>query len=114
MVFTVGDSRHPLRILISNGQVYASRPHDAAIRLGESLPAGEWQVITLAVATATGHASIALDGSAAVSVALGELQSVWMYLGQGYRTSNADAYSRTQCAEFDLLAMDTRVSIAAL
>jgi hypothetical protein len=106
IVLTIGDSRHPLRIIVSGSQVYAARPNVPDVPLGAT--SGEWQVVTLTLATATGDATVALDGEEK-QLALGTIQSVWLYLGQGYRTNDTEIYSRASCVEIDLTAMDTSV-----
>ena len=106
IVLTIGDSQHPLRIMVSGSLVYAARPDVADVLLGAT--SGEWQVVTLTLATATGDATVALDGEEK-QLALGTIQSVWMYLGQGYRTKDTEIYSRASCVEIDLTAMDTSV-----
>ena len=107
IVLTVGDSRHPLRIVVDNGQVYATMPNIGNVLLGPS-STSNWQVLNLTLSTATGEATVSLDG-AYTTLTLGAIQSVWMYLGQGYRTNATDTYSRAQCAEIDLTSMDTSV-----
>ena len=108
VILTIGDSRHPLRVIVSAGQVFATRPSIGDALLGSISP-GAWHVVNLALATATGEATIALDGSGKTSLSLGAIQSVWMYLGQGYRTNNTNTFSRTDCAELDLTTMDISV-----
>ena len=108
VVLTIGDSRHPLRIIVSDGQVYATSLNVADVLLGTT--SGEWQLVTLVLATVTGEATVALDG-AEKRLLLGAIQSVWMYLGQGYRTNDPNAYSRVECAEIDLTTMDISVDM---
>ena len=106
-VMTIGDSRHPLRMVVSGGQVLVTRPNTADVPLGSIAP-GTWHEADIAVEIATGAATVTVDGSLAKTLAMGSIQSVWMYLGQGYRTLTL-TQSTAACAEIDLTAMQTTV-----
>jgi hypothetical protein len=104
-ILTIGDSRHPLRIVVSGGQVFATRPNVVDVLLGAM---SGWQVVSLTLATATGQVTVGLNGSEK-SLSLGAIQSVWMYLGQGYRTNETGTRLQVKCAQIDLTTLDTSV-----
>jgi hypothetical protein len=70
---------------------------------------GSWHVANITVEPTTGLMSVSVDGGGVVTPTPLPLQSVWMYVGQGYRTLNGTSRQPKACAEIDLTAMNVVV-----
>jgi hypothetical protein len=121
-IATLGDSRHYLTLVATfrggEHSLSAVVATGATTQLGSALTSG-WHAMDMNVTVASGAVSIALDGLASAQhPPMGAPQSIWMYLGQGYRSDNvyveaitagSASGNATLCAEVDLVAMRTSV-----
>lgn len=110
-VVTIGESRRHAQIAVVDRHLAVlSAVTDASRVLSDSpITVGTWHLANITIEPTTGLTSVSIDGGDVVAVNLLPLQSVWMYVGEGYRTLNVTSRQPTACVEFDLTAMDTAV-----
>lgn len=119
VVVTVGDSRHPVRLLVQNGWVTVTVPNTTSVKLAPIAVDGAWHVATVTMDASAGRATVSLDSLPPSTVALGEpLTAVWLYLGEGYRNDDVSDQILSEspptahsCALVDLTSMSTEVSL---
>ena len=119
VVVTVGDSRHPLRLVVQDGQVVVTSLNDTLVVLGPVTAGPMWHTAVFTLDAAAGSATVGLDAQPPRTVALGgQLQAVWMYLGEGYRDDDVTEQTPTvsspptanSCVQVNLTLMSTSVS----
>jgi hypothetical protein len=112
----VGDTRHPLRLVVRGCTAWVTVPNRLDVPLGAITCTG-WHQVGLTLEPSTGNTTVVLDGAAAHAISLPPLQAVWVYLGQGYRTTDIVSASRNgnttgPCVEIELESMQSQTSHA--
>ena len=114
IVLTVGDAQRHLLVAFEGGRISLTTVQPSGQETAFSVAAQPgWHQVVAEIGTTSGATSVALDAGPPRKLALGPLQSIWCYLGQGYRT--ADVYqssaspSPATCAEINVTSLRTSV-----
>eukprot|EP01043_Picozoa_sp_COSAG02_P043606 COSAG02_NODE_3814_length_6192_cov_3.474971_4_plen_414_part_00 len=110
-VVTIGESRRYAQIAVVDRYlaVLSAVTNTSRVLSDSPVALGTWHLANITIEPTTGLTGVSIDGGDVVAVNLLPLQSVWMYVGEGYRTLNVTSRQPTACVEFDLTAMDTTV-----